>query len=200
MQPPSAHARALVGTGHRIIPCLDLRQSSNKIIQKGLAFGRDTSGTVESSGRPARSEILPRRPAGRGGASVVAARMPPCTGWRISMSKSVKSKSAKQRTKSVTASPVAEAKLASQSAITAKSTKTDPSSKQSRVIVMLQSPAGATIAAMMRDDGVAATLGPWLPLRRGAEAPQAEARLKEGRRQPDLSDRRWKRRREAWRS
>jgi hypothetical protein len=44
---------------------------SNNIIQKGLAFGRDSSGTVVNSGRQGRSEILPRRPDGRGGASAV---------------------------------------------------------------------------------------------------------------------------------
>ena len=44
---------------------------SNNIIQKGLAFGRDWSGTVVNSGRQGRSEILPRRLVGRGGASVV---------------------------------------------------------------------------------------------------------------------------------
>jgi hypothetical protein len=44
---------------------------SNNIIQKGLAFGRDWSGTVASFGRHGRSEILPRRLVGRDGASVV---------------------------------------------------------------------------------------------------------------------------------
>jgi hypothetical protein len=40
-------------------------------MQKGLAFGRDWSGSVVNSGRQGRSEILPRRLDGRGGASVV---------------------------------------------------------------------------------------------------------------------------------
>ena len=44
---------------------------SKNIIQKGLAFGRDWSGTVGNSGAQGRSEILPRRLGGRGGASVV---------------------------------------------------------------------------------------------------------------------------------
>ena len=44
---------------------------SNNIIQKGLAFGRDWSGSVVNSGRQGRFEILPRRLDGRGGASVV---------------------------------------------------------------------------------------------------------------------------------
>jgi hypothetical protein len=60
-------------------PCLDYfalnrPELSNNIIQKGLAFGRDWSGTVDNSGRRGRFEILPRRLVGRGGASVVAAR------------------------------------------------------------------------------------------------------------------------------
>jgi hypothetical protein len=44
---------------------------SNDIIQKGLAFGRDWSGSVVNSGRQGCSEILPRELNGRGGASVV---------------------------------------------------------------------------------------------------------------------------------
>jgi hypothetical protein len=44
---------------------------SNNIMQKGLAFGRDWSGTVTCSGRHGRLEILPRRLVGRDGASVV---------------------------------------------------------------------------------------------------------------------------------
>ena len=47
------------------------RQLSNNIIQKGLEIAGDWSGTVCSSGRDVRFGILPRRPGGRGGASVV---------------------------------------------------------------------------------------------------------------------------------
>src|SRR5204862_8136564 len=47
------------------------RRTSNNIIQKGLAFGRDRSGTVANSGRQWRPEILPRRLHGRDGALVV---------------------------------------------------------------------------------------------------------------------------------
>jgi hypothetical protein len=44
---------------------------SNNIIQKGLAFIDDWSGTVVKSGRHERPGILPRRLVGRGGASVM---------------------------------------------------------------------------------------------------------------------------------
>jgi hypothetical protein len=44
---------------------------SNNIIQKGLAFGRDWSGSVVTSGAVVRSEILPRRLGCRDGAPVV---------------------------------------------------------------------------------------------------------------------------------
>src|SRR5262245_64016092 len=52
----------------------DVPEPSNNIIQKGLAFGREWSGTVGHSGRLGSSEILPCRLGGRGGALVVAAR------------------------------------------------------------------------------------------------------------------------------
>jgi hypothetical protein len=44
---------------------------SNNMIQKGLAFLGDWSGTVVNSARHERLGILPRRLVGRGGASVV---------------------------------------------------------------------------------------------------------------------------------
>jgi hypothetical protein len=46
-------------------------KTSNKVIQKGLAFLREQSGTLVSSGLLMCSGILPRRLYRRGGASVV---------------------------------------------------------------------------------------------------------------------------------
>jgi hypothetical protein len=96
--------------------CAALARSATKrphskptAIQKGLAIGGGWSGTAVNSGRPERSEILPRRLRrprwGFGG----AAAEPPLTEWRIPMSKS-----AKKRTTTAT-SATAATKTAQQS-------------------------------------------------------------------------------------
>jgi hypothetical protein len=70
------------------------------------------------------------------------------TEWRILMSKS-----ARKRSAASSAAAGGAAKPSQQTTIDPKGKKAERGSKQSRVIAMMQSPAGATIAAMMQATG-----------------------------------------------
>jgi len=145
-----------------------LAQTSNKIIEKRLAFARKQSGTDTVPSAETRFGILPRRLDGRGGASVVAATdaaepkeipMPKAKSKRRTPSPSNRSKTAgRNRAPRTTAHKSAKLKAGPKSnggqrhrSPAQQIGRTE--SKQARIIAMLRTPSGATLDAMAHATG-----------------------------------------------
>jgi hypothetical protein len=156
---------AILALQDLIIGCSGSPSTSNKIIQKGLAFSRRQSGTVSSSGRCLRFGILPRRLHSRGGASVVAA-MGAAQPREIPMTKAkskrkpasrandskTKARNCTRRTtarKTVQLKPVTKP-AAHQQPQSASQPTARRESKKAHIIAMLRAPGGVTIEAMAR--------------------------------------------------
>jgi hypothetical protein len=126
---------------------IDHANRAKYTLRKRLDFHCEQSGSVIKLGRRTRPEILPRRRDCRDGASVVR-RDAVANEWRISMSRS-----AKKRSSAKSVSPAKASKPSAHIVADPKRAKSNSSSKQSRVIEMLRSSGGATIAAMMKVTG-----------------------------------------------
>jgi hypothetical protein len=142
-----------------------LAQTSNKIIQKRLAFARKQSGTDTVPSAETRFGILPRRLDGRGGASVVTATdaaepkeipMPKAKSKRRTPSTSNRSQTAgRNRAPRTTAHKSAKLKAGPKSngGQRHRSPAARTESKQARIIAMLRAPSGATVDAMAHATG-----------------------------------------------
>jgi Protein of unknown function (DUF3489) len=154
---------ALFGAASLILEQAGSPETSNKIIQKGLACSRRQSGTVSSSECWLRFGILPRRLLRRGGASVVAAivaaqpkgiPMPKTKSKRKTASRASDSKTkTRNSVRRTTARKAVPLKLVTKPAAhqqprSASQPTVHRESKKAHLIAMLRAPNGATINAM----------------------------------------------------
>jgi hypothetical protein len=152
------------GPASLILGCSGSPSTSNKIIQKGLAFSRRQSGTVSSSGRCLRFGILPHRLHSRGGASVVPAMIAaqpkevPMTKAKSKRKPASRANDSKTKTRNsvrrTTACKAGQLKLVAKPAAheqpRSASQPTRHQSKKAHIIAMLRAPGGVTIEAMAR--------------------------------------------------
>jgi hypothetical protein len=155
---------------HRVGLC-DQRSKSNEECRKDWQSATVGAVLTVNSGRPERSEILPRRLRCRCGASVVRRR--PRTEWRISMSKSAKKRAARllrvsrsagkpapktaqskgPRHVSAQSNPTATEGRSAENIVRNFKAASESGSKQARVLALLRAPNGATITAIMQATG-----------------------------------------------
>ena len=146
---------------------LERVKTSNKIIQKGLAFLSKQSATLASSERKSSSGILPRRLDGRGGASVVR-RRDATEPKEILMSKQKSKRQTPLRSNGRTAGGRTSLAYTARKATKLKGSARPvvgqqqrclgkqpghADTKQARIIAMLRTAGGATIEAMTRATG-----------------------------------------------